>query len=81
MSLWEGARRLPYYFSYPQEMLFPMSGDTYVEQFVLCPQCSLEHVGEEKLTAHYTTLRSVMCARCAILMGPINKAEMEADSE
>jgi hypothetical protein len=60
--LWEGARRLPYFYSY--------------EQFVVCPQCALEHVQDEKLTPHYHINRSAMCARCGILVGPINEEEM-----
>ncbi len=76
MSLWEGARRLPYFFT------IAGGWEGGEADFVLCPQCALEHVEEpEPLIARYTTIRSVMCCRCGIVMGPINKAEMEADGE
>lgn len=65
VDLWEGARRLPYFYTYVDD----------TKEWVLCPQCALEHQGEENLTAQYTTLRSLMCCRCGILMGPINRAE------
>jgi hypothetical protein len=68
MTLWEGARRLPYFFSLDEEVL---GG-----QPVLCPQCALEHVGQEQLRAHYAVNRSIMCIRCGILIGPINDEEM-----
>lgn len=71
MTLWDGARRLPYFFAYREGFR------TDEKEWVLCPQCALEHVQDEKLTAHYTTLTSVMCCRCGIVMGPINQAEME----
>lgn len=77
MTLWEGARRLPYFFTQEAEMVWPVSEKTEVREFIFCPQCALEHQGDEKLKPHYTTIRSVMCCRCGILMGPINKAEME----
>jgi hypothetical protein len=70
-SLWEGSRRLPYFYTYLFEE----------KEWVLCPQCALEHVGDYLLAPRFTTLRSVMCCRCCIVMGPINKAEMEATDE
>ncbi len=76
-SLWPGARRLPYFFTFLQAAEI---GDIEKE-WVLCPQCALEHIQDINLTPHFTTLRSLMCARCSIVLGPINQAEMEADSE
>lgn len=73
MTLWEGARRLPYFFTWVEAGAIPRT-------WIMCPQCALEHQGEEQLAPHYTTLRSVMCCRCGILMGPINMAEMEAEA-
>ncbi len=68
VTLWEGARRLPYFFSYG-----PMPSQ---KRAVLCPQCALEHANEpEKMLAHYTAERTVMCVRCGILIGPINEEE------
>lgn len=68
MSLWEGARRLPYFFSYA-------SGTG--KQAVMCPQCVLEHMNEpERLTAHYNIDRTAMCVRCGILIGPIEEEEL-----
>jgi hypothetical protein len=70
MSLWEGARRLPYFFSY--------GPDDSTKRAVMCPQCVLEHIEDEpeKIKAHYQIDRSVMCGRCGILIGPINEEEM-----
>lgn len=84
-DLWEGARRLPYFFTYSTTETVPEGNEGLTKEeakrWVLCPQCALEHVQDEKLTTHYTALRSVMCCRCGIVMGPINKAEMEAGDE
>jgi hypothetical protein len=69
MTLWEGARRLPYFFSSVEEVLGGKA--------VFCPQCVLESLPEQrKVTAHYHVNRSVMCVRCGILIGPINDEEM-----
>lgn len=81
MSLWEGARRLPYFYTYPVEECGADGLGVTIRPYVVCPQCALEHVQDEKLEPHFTTIRSVMCCRCGIVMGPINKAEMEADGE
>ena len=68
-ELWEGSRRLPYFFSYGH--------DDSSKRAVLCPQCSLEHVdAPEMLRAHYHVSRSIMCVRCGILIGPVNEEEM-----
>ena len=70
-ELWEGARRLPYFFSWgaPHE--------TGGRRTVLCPQCALENVDDpEYMRAHYHVSRSVMCVRCSILIGPVNEEEM-----
>ncbi len=66
MTLWEGARRLPYFFAF----------GVGAARYVYCPQCALEHVQDVSLIPHYTTIRSVMCCRCGILIGPINEEEM-----
>lgn len=70
-ELWEGARRLPYFFSYGHP-------DGAGSRDILCPQCALEHadVKVEKLRAHYHADRTLMCARCGILIGPISNEEM-----
>jgi hypothetical protein len=68
-DLWEGARRLPYFYVYGPG------------GWIMCAQCALEHRGDEQLVAQYTTLRSLMCCRCGILLGPINKAETEGNDE
>jgi hypothetical protein len=80
-GLWEGGRRLPYFFTYTADEYGATDGDVKQREWVLCPQCALEHVGDHLLAPHYTTLRSVMCCRCCIVMGPINQAEMEARDE
>ena len=84
-DLWDGARRLPYFFTYRTTEFVPEGNEGLsredVKEWVLCPQCALEHVGDDLLSPQYTTLRSVMCCRCCIVMGPINKAEMEATDE
>lgn len=71
MTLWEGARRLPYFFSYGQP-----NGDA--RRSVLCPQCALQPMSAEPemLQAHYSVNRTVMCARCSIVIGPASDAEM-----
>lgn len=71
MTLWEGARRLPYFWSYGQP-----AGDGM--RSVVCPQCALEQIEKEPemLRAHYAVNRSVMCSRCGILIGPISDEEM-----
>jgi hypothetical protein len=71
MTLWEGARRLPYFFSYGQ----PGGGQ---RRSVICPQCAIEQFEKdaEMIRAHYSVNRSIMCARCGILIGPINDEEM-----
>jgi hypothetical protein len=67
-GLWEGARRLPYFFTWEHG-----EGPRYI----LCPQCALQHAdAPERLEAHYHVSRSVMCARCGILLGPTNDEEM-----
>ncbi len=76
MTLWDGARRLAYFFTYAVEEPATDGAGMTTKEYVLCPQCTLEHQGEF-LTAYYTTLTSVMCCRCGIVMGPINQAEME----
>ena len=68
-NLWKGARRLPYFYT--------VLGDNNI----VCPQCALEHLGAEELEPRYVAARSLMCCRCGILMGPINKAESEATDE
>jgi hypothetical protein len=70
-ELWEGARRLPYFFSCEQP-------EREGRRAVMCPQCSLEHLEKEPemLRAHYSVNRSVMCRRCGILIGPMNDEEM-----
>jgi hypothetical protein len=70
MTLWEGARRLPYFFSCEEE------GQP---AWVVCPQCALQYVGDDRLTPIYTASRSFMCARCGILVGPINEEEAEGE--
>lgn len=65
-GLWTGARRLPYFYTLPSAI-----GDNTV----VCPQCAMEYQGDERLSAQYTVVRSVMCVRCGILMGPINESE------
>lgn len=70
MTLWEGARRLPYFYSW---------GDSdSTKRAVICPQCALEHIEREPemLQAHYAVNRSIMCGRCGILIGPINDEEL-----
>jgi hypothetical protein len=71
VTLWEGSRRLPYFWSYGQ----PNGAG---QRSVICPQCVLEHVEKdpEMLRAHYAVNRSIMCARCGILIGPITNEEM-----
>jgi hypothetical protein len=70
-DLWDGARRLPYFFTVDDD---PRENRAWI----FCPQCALQHINNgDRLAAHYTTLRSVMCCRCGIVMGPINKAETE----
>lgn len=68
--LWEGSRRLPYFFSYGQP-------DGEGRRAVLCPQCVLVHVEKEPqyVQAHFHISRSVMCGACGILIGPINEEE------
>jgi hypothetical protein len=70
-ELWEGARRLPYFFSYGQP-------EGNGRRAVMCPQCCLEHIENEPemLRAHYCVNRSVMCGRCGILIGPANDEEV-----
>ena len=70
MSLYEGARRLPYFWSWGNAE----SG----KRAVLCPQCALEHTEKdpEMLQAHYAVNRSIMCGRCGILIGPTTDEEM-----
>lgn len=70
-NLWEGARRLPYFFSY--------GGNTShsPRRAIMCPQCVLERLADhEMLQPHYHVSRSVMCSRCNILIGPINDEEV-----
>ena len=71
MTLWEGARRLPYFWSYG-------TPDGAGDRMVVCPQCALDKIenAPETLRAHYAANRSIMCARCGVLIGPINKEEM-----
>ena len=67
---WEGARRLPYFYS---------TGPNNLERRpIVCPQCILYVVLEdpEDLRGHYHVSRSVMCGRCGILIGPINEEEI-----
>lgn len=66
---WEGARRLPYFFSH--------GADNIETRKVVCPQCVLTViVGDpEHIRPHYHVNRSVMCGRCGILIGPINDEE------
>jgi hypothetical protein len=69
-DLWEGARRLPYFY---------VRGG-----WVVCPQCALwlhEDGDAHELVPQYATLRSLMCCKCGVLLGPINQAEVEASDE
>lgn len=68
-DLWEGARRLPYFFTRSRP-----GGDPWI----LCPQCALEQIEKlpQSLRAFYALNRQVMCARCGILIGPMNDEEM-----
>jgi hypothetical protein len=62
-ELWEGARRLPYFFTW--------------QSWILCPQCVLQRVIDNvPPVPHFHVSRSVMCARCSIVIGPINDEEM-----
>jgi hypothetical protein len=71
MTLWEGARRLPYFWSYGDP-------ERVGRREVVCPQCALEQIEKapQMLRAHYAVNRSIMCARCMIVIGPINDEEM-----
>jgi hypothetical protein len=71
VTLWEGARRLPYFYSWGDP-------DSSTTRSVICPQCALEHIEKdpEMLQAHYAVNRSIMCGRCGILIGPTNDEEM-----
>lgn len=69
-DLWEGARRLPYFFT-----VHTQEPDDSESEWIMCPQCAMEQRDTGRLTAQYTTLRTLMCCRCGILMGPINRAE------
>ncbi len=69
-GFWEGARRLPYFFTWGQP---GVSG----QRAVLCPQCAQEHIHEpEMMQAHYYVNRTLMCGRCGILIGPAGEGEM-----
>jgi hypothetical protein len=75
-DLWEGARRLPYFYTVAvQQSDSRILESDPPKEWVFCTQCALEHRGEDELKPQYTTLRSLMCCRCGILMGPINRAE------
>jgi hypothetical protein len=78
-GLWEGARRLPYFFTVKTTAVVPEGNEGLTkdvqEDWIFCPQCALAHAPEAE--PHYVTLRSLMCCRCGVLMGPINKAETE----
>lgn len=84
-GLWQGARRLPYFFTYTTTETIPWGNEGLFreipKEWVLCPQCALEHAQDERITARYTTIRSAMCCRCGIVMGPINQSEMEAGED
>jgi len=69
-ALWDGVRRLPYFFAFGEP-----SEDK--PRTILCPQCALEHVERDpnRVHAYYHVSRSIMCARCGIVIGPINKEE------